>query len=102
MGDQAAAVREAHQAGRCFGGDPFGLRVLEPPASCWPARPAGSFEESLAVLLEAVDGLYRQRPFGVLLADCGAYRLPLLRAANQRYGVAALSSGRPLAGWLAG
>lgn len=102
VGDQAAAVREAHQAGRCFRGDPFGLRVLEPPASCWPARPAGSFEESLAVLLEAVDGLYRQRPFAVLLADCGAYRLPLLRAANQRYGVAALSSGRPLAGWLAG
>lgn len=102
VGDQAAAVRVAHQAGRCFRGEPFGLRVLEPPASCWPARPAGSFEESLAVLLEAVDGLYRQRPFAVLLADCGAYRLPLLRAAHQRYGVAALSSGRPVAGWLAG
>jgi hypothetical protein len=38
----------------------------------------------------------------VLLADCGAYRLPLLRAVHQRYGVAALSSGRPLARWLSG
>ncbi|MBE9172106.1 hypothetical protein IQ216_03115, partial [Cyanobium sp. LEGE 06143] len=99
-GDQAGAVQEAHRAGRCFSGEPFGLRVLEAPASRWPARPAAGFEESLAVLLEAVDGLYRQRPFAVLLADCGAYRLPLLRTVHQRYGVAALSSGRPLAGWL--
>jgi hypothetical protein len=29
----------------------------------------------------------------VLLADCGAYRLPLLQTAHQRYGVAALSAG---------
>jgi hypothetical protein len=100
VGDQAAAVQAAHRAGRCFRGEPFGLRVLETPASRWPARPAGSFEESLAVLLQAVEGLYRQRPFAVLLADCGAYRLPLLRAVHQRYGVAALSSGRPLASWL--
>lgn len=100
VGDQAAAVQAAHRAGRCFRGEPFGLRVLETPASRWPARPAGSFEESLAVLLAAVEGLYRQRPFAVLLADCGAYRLPLLRAVHQRYGVAALSSGRPLASWL--
>lgn len=100
VGDRAAAVQEAHRAGRCFQGEPFGLRVLESPASCWPARPAASFAESLAVLLEGVDGLYRQRPFAVLLADCGAYRLPLLRAVHQRYGVAALSSGRPLASWL--
>jgi hypothetical protein len=100
VGDQAAAVQAAHRAGRCFRGEPFGLRVLDTPASRWPARPAGSFEESLAVLLAAVDGLYQQRPFAVLLADCGAYRLPLLRAVHQRYGVAALSSGRPMAGWL--
>lgn len=100
LGDQAAAVQAAHRAGLCFRGDPFGLRVLETPASRWPARPAGSFDESLAVLLEAVEGLYRQRPFAVLLADCGAYRLPLLRAVHQRYGVAALSSGRPMASWL--
>jgi len=47
-----------------------------------------------------VEGLYRQRPFDVLLADCGAYRLPLLRAVHQCYGVAAMSSGRPMAQWL--
>jgi hypothetical protein len=47
-----------------------------------------------------VDALYRLRPFDVLLADCGAYRLPLLRAVHQRYGVAAMSSGRPMARWL--
>jgi hypothetical protein len=102
VGEGASAVLEAHRAGRCFRGEPFGLRVLEPPSSRWPARPAGGFEQSLAVLLEVVDGLYRQRPFAVLLADCGAYRLPLLRAVHQRYGVAALSSGRPMARWLAG
>lgn len=102
VGEQAAAVREAHRAGRCFRGEPFGLRVLDGPASRWPARPAGGFEQSLAVLLAAVEELYAQRPFAVLLADCGAYRLPLLRAMHQRYGVAALSSGRPMASWLLG
>jgi len=100
VGDGAAAVQEAHRAGRCFRGQPFGLRVMEGPASRWPARPSGGFEQSLAVLLESVEGLYRQRPFDVLLADCGAYRLPLLRAVHQRYGVAAMSSGRPMARWL--
>jgi hypothetical protein len=71
------------------------------PASRWPGRPAGSFAETMALLLEIVDGLYRQRPFAVVLADCGAYRLPLLRAVQQRYGAAALSVARPLAEWLA-
>jgi hypothetical protein len=100
VGERAAGVQAAHRQGLCFRGEPFGLRVVEMPASRWPGRPAGGFGESLALLLEVVDGLYRQRPFALLLADCGAYRLPLLRAAHQRYGVAALSSGRPLAGWL--
>ena len=100
VGDDAMAVQAAHSAGHCFRGEPFGLRVLETPASRWPARPADGFEQSLAVLLESVEALYRQRPFAVLLADCGAYRLPLLRAVHQRYGVAAISSGRPMAGWL--
>jgi hypothetical protein len=102
VGDGAAAVQEAHRAGHCFRGQPFGLRVMEGPESRWPARPSGGFEQSLAVLLESVDALYRQRPFDVLLADCGAYRLPLLRAVQQRYGVAAMSSGRPMAKWLVG
>jgi hypothetical protein len=100
VGERAAAVQAAHRQGLCFRGEPFGLRVLEPPASRWPARPAGGYGDSLAVLLEVVDGLYRQRPFEVLLADCGAYRLPLLQAAHQRYGVAAQSSGLPMSGWL--
>ena len=100
VGDGAAAVQGAHRAGRCFRGQPFGLRVIEGPQSLWPARPSGGFEQSLAVLLENVDALYRLRPFDVLLADCGAYRLPLLRAVHQRYGVAAMSSGRPMARWL--
>ena len=98
--DVDRAVQAAHRQGLCFRGEPFGLRVLEPPASRWPARPAGGYGDSLAVLLEVVDGLYRQRPFAVLLADCGAYRLPLLQAAHQRYGVAAQSSGLPMSGWL--
>ena len=100
VGDGAAAVQGAHRAGRCFRGQPFGLRVIEGPQSLWPARPSGGFEQSLALLLENVDALYRLRPFDVLLADCGAYRLPLLRAVHQRYGVAAMSSGRPMARWL--
>ncbi|MEI8249943.1 MAG: hypothetical protein WCF98_02095 [Synechococcus sp. ELA057] len=102
LGDQAMAVGEAHRAGRCFRGAPFGLRVVEMPSSRWPKRPAGSFSETLAVMLEALDGLYRERPFGVFMADCGAYRLPLLRAVHQRYGIPALSSGRPMATWLKG
>jgi hypothetical protein len=100
VGEEAEAVKEAHRTGRCFRGAPFGLRVLSTPASRWPAMPTGGFEQSVAVLMETLDGLYRQRPFAVLLADCGAYRLPLLRAAHHRYGVAALSSGRPMARWL--
>ena len=100
VGDEAMGVQAAHRAGRCFREGAFGLRVLATPASRWPARPAGSFEESLGVLLEAVDRLYRERPFDVLLADCGAYRLPLLRMVHQRYGIPGLSSGRPMAGWL--
>jgi hypothetical protein len=102
VGDQAAAFREAHRAGRCFRGEPFGLRVLEAPASCWPARPASGFEQSVAALIGSVEALYAQRPFAVLLADCGAYRLPLLRVMHQRYGVAAVGSSRPMLGWLLG
>lgn len=102
VGDRAEAVQAAHRTGRCFRGGPFGLRVLDTPASRWPERPAGGgFEATLAVLLEQVEGLYRQRPFAVLLADCGAYRLPLARTLHQRYGVAAVSSWRPMAAWLA-
>jgi hypothetical protein len=64
--------------------------------------PSLSEQDALAVMLEALDGLYRERPFGVFMADCGAYRLPLLRAVHQRYGIPSLSSGRPMATWLKG
>ena len=101
VGQQTAEVREAHQSGALFRGDPFGLRVLEPPASRWPSRPAGGYEQSYAMLLESVERLYEERPFAVLLADCGIYRLPLLRAMHQRYGVAALSSSLPITNWYA-
>lgn len=102
VGGQLEAVTAAHRNGRLFRGDPFGLRCLPGPDSRHPSRPASSFSVSLAVLLEALDALYRQRPFAVLLADCGAYRLPLLHAAHQRYGVSCLSSGLPMAAWLGG
>lgn len=101
IGDKAEAVREAHSKGRCFRGGPFGLRVLQLPSSRWPARPAGSFWESMDQLLDAVDSVYRQRPFHVVLVDGSAYRLPLLRSVHQRYGVEALSSGLPMWAWLA-
>jgi len=102
VGDQAEDVREAHRLGRCFRGEPFGLRVLKTPLSRWPARPAGGFWESLDLVLDAVEITYRQRPFDVVLADCGAYRLPLLRSVHQRYGVTALSTGLPMVDWLTG
>jgi hypothetical protein len=102
VGDGAQAVQEAHRMGRCFRGQPFGLRVLETPATRWPQHHSASdFDSSLAILLESVEVLYRQRPFAVLLADCGAYRLPLARTVHQCYGVAAVSSWRPMASWLA-
>lgn len=100
VGERHDAVQAAHRAGRLFRGDPFGLRCLPGPESRYPRRPAGGFAESLAVLLEAVDQLHHQRPFAVLLADCGAYRLPLMHRVHQRYGAACLSSGRPMAAWL--
>jgi len=100
VGVDAPVVQSAHRQGALFRGDPFGLRVLLPPLSAWPARPAGGFSESLAVLLEKVDRLYRERPFAVLLADCGAYRLPLLHVVHQRYGIPGLSCGTSMAGWL--
>jgi hypothetical protein len=102
VGDNSDGVRQAHGKGLCFRGQPFGLRVIETPSSRWPARPAGGYEESLSKLLNDVDALYRDRPFDVLLADCGIYRLALMRAVHQRYGSAAISSASPMADWLSG
>ncbi|SBO44337.1 conserved protein of unknown function [Cyanobium sp. NIES-981] len=100
VGDRSEAVATAHRAGQLFRGRPFGLRCLAAPDSRYPRRPAASLSESLEALLGAVEGLYRQRPFAVLLADCGAYRLPLMHRVHQRYGVSCLSSALPMADWL--
>lgn len=103
VGPHSEHVAEQHRSGRCFelfddlAIEAFGLRVLTPPRSRHPHRPGLGFEQSLEGLLQEVEQLYRQRPFELLLADCGAYRLPLLWAARQRFGVRGLSSGLPLA-----
>ncbi|MFM7674248.1 MAG: hypothetical protein ACKO5F_01385 [Synechococcus sp.] len=87
VGPAAEAWRQAHREGVLFAAGAFGLRCLAGPASCHPRRPAAGFEDSLAECLEAVEALQRERPFAVLLADCGAYRLPLAGALRQRFGV---------------
>jgi hypothetical protein len=51
----------------------------------------------------AVEELYRERPFTVLLVNGGgAYRLPLAQAINSRFGVLAVACVSPLAVWLEG
>lgn len=102
VGPHAEQVADQHRSGRCFelfddlAIEAFGLRVLTPPRSRHPHRPGLGFEQSLEGLLQEVEQLYRQRPFDLLLADCGAYRLPLLWAVRQRFGLRGLSSGLPL------
>ncbi|MEA5444025.1 hypothetical protein [Cyanobium gracile] len=96
------AIRQAHQSGRLFAGGAFGLRCLAAPQSRHPQRPAAGFEHSLEGLVAAVEQLYRERPFTVLLAACGAYRLPLAQAMASRFGLLAVAVASPLAGWLEG
>jgi phosphoglycolate phosphatase-like HAD superfamily hydrolase len=92
VGDGTAAIQEAHRAGRLFHGGVFGLRCLEAPQSRHPHRPAAGFEHSLEALGAAVEQLYRERPFTVLLAGGGAYRLPLVQAIHSRFGVLAVAA----------
>ncbi len=98
--EAVAALQEAHRAGRLFAGGAFGLRCLAVPQSRHPQRPAAGFERSLEVLVTAVEALYQERPFTVLLAGGGAYRLPLVQAIGSRYGVLAVALASPLAAWL--
>jgi hypothetical protein len=49
-----------------------------------------------------VEALHRERPFTVLLATGGAYRLPLAQAISSRFGVLAVAGASPLVGWLEG
>jgi hypothetical protein len=94
------ALLEAHRAGRLFPGGAFGLRCLAVPQSRHPQRPAAGFEYSLEALVAAVEALYQERPFTVLLAGGGAYRLPLAQTIGSRYGVLAVAGATGLAAWL--
>ncbi|MBD2720080.1 hypothetical protein [Synechococcus sp. FACHB-909] len=100
VGHGSEALQEAHRAGRLFAGGAFGLRCLEVPESRHPHRPAAGFEHSLEALLADVEVLHRERPFTVLLATGGAYRLPLAQAIGSRFGVLAVAGASPLVGWL--
>lgn len=100
--DASEVLLAAHRAGRLFAGGAFGLRCLAVPESRHPHRPAAGFEASLEALLAAVEALYAERPFTVLLAGGGAYRLPLAQAMVSRYGVLAVAGATGLAAWLGG
>ncbi len=102
VAEDTEAIREAHQAGRFFEKGAFGLRCLAGPESRHPHRPAAGFEYSLEALVAATEQQYRERPFTVLLANCGAYRLPLAQAIASRFGVLAVVVASPLVSWLQG
>ncbi len=102
VGHGCEALLEAHRDGRLFAGGAFGLRCLEVPESRHPHRPAAGFEYSLEALLADVETLYRERPFTVLLATGGAYRLPLAQAIGGRFGVLAVAGSSALVEWLEG
>ena len=95
----ATDVEAHHRSGRAFQLfsdlriQPYGLRCLEAPISVYPNRPDRGFEASLERILEQVDRTYRQKPFTVFTAACGAYGLPLCDAVKQRYGVSCVYLG---------
>jgi hypothetical protein len=72
---------------------PYGLRCIEAPVSVYPNRPDRGFEDSLDRTLEQIERAYRQKPFTVFTAACGAYGLPLCEAVRQRYGVSCVYVG---------
>ena len=72
---------------------PYGLRCIEAPVSVYPNRPDRGFEDSLDRTLEQIDRAYKQKPFAVFTAACGAYGLPLCEAVKQRYGVSCVYVG---------
>lgn len=72
---------------------PYGLRCIEAPISIYPNRPERGFEDSLDRALEQIDRAFRQKPFTVFTAACGAYGLPLCEAVKQRYGVSCIYVG---------
>lgn len=72
---------------------PYGLRCIEAPVSVYPNRPDRGFEDSLDRTLEQIERAYKQKPFTVFTAACGAYGLPLCEAVKQRYGVSCVYVG---------
>jgi hypothetical protein len=100
VGEETEAILAAHRAGHLFAGGAFGLRCVATPESRHPHRPAAGFEYSLESLITAIEQLYRERPFTVLLANGGAYRLPLIQAIAGRFGVLAVGLVTPVADWL--
>jgi hypothetical protein len=95
----ASDVEAHHRTGQAFALfhdiriEPYGLRCLEAPVSVYPNRPDRGFEDSLERTLEQIDRAYRQKPFAVFTAACGAYGLPLCEAVKQRYGVSCVYVG---------
>jgi hypothetical protein len=95
----AADVEAHHRTGLAFELftdlviHPYGLRCIEAPVSVYPNRPDRGFEDSLDRTLEQIDRAYKQKPFAVFTAACGAYGLPLCEAVKQRYGVSCIYVG---------
>jgi hypothetical protein len=95
----ASDVEAHHRSGKAFALfddlciEPYGLRCIEAPMSVYPNRPERGFEDSLERTLEQIDRAYRQKPFAVFTAACGAYGLPLCEAVKTRYGVSCLYIG---------
>lgn len=89
----ASDVETHHRTGLAFNLfsdiqiQPYGLRCIEAPVSIYPNRPDRGFEDSLERTLEQIDRIYRQKPFEIFTAACGAYGLPLCEIVKQRYGV---------------
>jgi hypothetical protein len=95
----ASDLEAHHRSGKAFALfddlriEPYGLRCIEAPMSVYPNRPDRGFEDSLDRCLEQIDRAYRQKPFAVFTAACGAYGLPLCEAVKARYGVSCLYIG---------
>ncbi len=95
----ATDVQEQHASGRAFdlfhdlAIEPYALRCLPAPMSVHPNRPDGGFRASLERCLAAVEAAWREEPFDVFTAACGAYGLPLCAAVHERHGAACVYAG---------
>ena len=99
IGWNCVQLQKAHRSGALFTGAPFGLRGLEPADSRRGLRPDRDFGLSLEQCLQELEKLHQQRPFNAILTDAGAYRLPLVQAARNRYGTRALAC-KDLTQWI--